>query len=57
MDVGHKVVGVWSVGPRAYAALFEGSSPDDVVFLQLKQARRRHRPVHAPGPHCCGVPA
>ena len=25
---------------RAYVALLEGSSPDDVVFLQLKQARR-----------------
>ncbi|KGH46320.1 hypothetical protein IN07_12350 [Modestobacter caceresii] len=57
VDVAHKVVGVGSVGLRAYVALCEGSSPDDVVFLQLKQARRRHRPVHAPGPHCCGVPA
>jgi len=28
------------VGLRAYIALCEGSSPDDVVFLQLKQARR-----------------
>ncbi len=35
-----KVVGVGSVGLRAYVALLEGSSPDDVVFLQLKQARR-----------------
>jgi hypothetical protein len=34
------VVGVGSVGLRAYVALLEGSSPDDVVFLQLKQARR-----------------
>ena len=25
---------------RAYVALIEGSSPDDVLFLQLKQARR-----------------
>jgi uncharacterized protein (DUF2252 family) len=39
-DVAHKVVGVGSVGLRAYVALLEGSSPDDVVFLQLKQARR-----------------
>jgi uncharacterized protein (DUF2252 family) len=31
---------VGSVGLRAYVALLEGSSPDDVVFLQLKQARR-----------------
>jgi uncharacterized protein (DUF2252 family) len=40
VDVAHKVVGVSSVGLRSYVALFEGSSPDDVVFLQLKQARR-----------------
>jgi uncharacterized protein (DUF2252 family) len=40
VDVAHKVVGVGSVGLRAFVALCEGSSPDDVVFLQLKQARR-----------------
>ena len=40
VDVAHKVVGVGSVGLRAYVALCEGSSPDDVLFLQLKQARR-----------------
>jgi uncharacterized protein (DUF2252 family) len=40
VDVAHKVVGVGSVGLRAYVALCEGSSADDVVFLQLKQARR-----------------
>jgi len=40
VDVAHKVVGVGSVGLRAYVALLEGSSPDDVIFLQLKQARR-----------------
>jgi uncharacterized protein (DUF2252 family) len=40
LDIAHKVVGVGSVGLRAYVALCEGSSPDDVVFLQLKQARR-----------------
>ncbi len=40
VDVAHKVVGVGSVGLRAYIALCEGSSADDVVFLQLKQARR-----------------
>ena len=40
VDVAHKVVGVGSVGLRAYVALCEGSSPDDVVFLQLKEARR-----------------
>ncbi len=40
LDMAHKVVGVGSVGLRAYVALCEGSSPDDVLFLQLKQARR-----------------
>jgi uncharacterized protein (DUF2252 family) len=40
IDVAPKVVGVGSVGLRAFVALLEGSSPDDVVFLQLKQARR-----------------
>jgi uncharacterized protein (DUF2252 family) len=40
VDVAHKVVGVGSVGLRAYVALLAGSSPDDVVFLQLKQAQR-----------------
>jgi uncharacterized protein (DUF2252 family) len=40
VDLAHKVVGVGSVGLRAYVALCEGSSPDDVVFLQIKQARR-----------------
>ena len=40
IDIAHKVVGVGSVGLRAYIVLCQGSSPDDVVFLQLKQARR-----------------
>lgn len=40
IDVAHKVVGVGSVGLRAYVALLEGSTGDDVLFLQMKQARR-----------------
>ncbi|MBC7725685.1 MAG: DUF2252 domain-containing protein [Burkholderiaceae bacterium] len=40
LDLAHKVVGVGSVGLRAFVALCEGSSPEDVLFLQLKQARR-----------------
>ncbi len=40
VDIAHKVVGVGSVGLRSYVALLEGSSADDVVFLQLKEARR-----------------
>jgi uncharacterized protein (DUF2252 family) len=39
-DIAHKVVGVGSVGLRAYVALLEGGSKDDVMFLQIKQARR-----------------
>lgn len=40
VDIAHKVVGVGSVGLRAYVVLCEGSNSEDVVFLQLKQARR-----------------
>ena len=40
MDIAHKVVGVGSVGLRAWVALLVGSRPDDVLFLQLKEARR-----------------
>jgi len=40
VDVAHKVVGVSSVGLRSYVAMLEGASPDDLLFLQLKQARR-----------------
>ncbi len=52
VDVAHKVVGVGSVGLRAYVALCEGSDPADVVFLQLKEARRSvvARYVHGDAP-------
>jgi uncharacterized protein (DUF2252 family) len=49
VDIAHKVVGVGSVGLRAYVVLLEGSSPDDVVFLQLKQARRSVLARHVHG--------
>jgi len=49
IDIAHKVVGVGSVGLRAYVALLEGSSPDDVLFLQLKQARRSVLAQHVHG--------
>ena len=39
-DAAHRVVGVGSVGLRAYVVLLSGSGPDDVLFLQLKEARR-----------------
>lgn len=40
VNVAHKVVGVGSVGLRAFVALLQGNSAQDSVFLQLKQARR-----------------
>jgi uncharacterized protein (DUF2252 family) len=49
IDIAHKVVGVGSVGLRAYVVLLEGSSPDDVTFLQLKQARRSVLARHVHG--------
>jgi uncharacterized protein (DUF2252 family) len=49
IDIAHKVVGVGSVGLRAYVALLEGSNPDDVLFLQLKQARRSVLARHVHG--------
>jgi uncharacterized protein (DUF2252 family) len=49
VDIAHKVVGVGSVGLRAYVALLEGSNPEDVLFLQLKQARRSVLATHVHG--------
>ena len=37
IDVGFKVVGTGSVGLRDYVVLFEGNSPRDPMFLQVKQ--------------------
>jgi uncharacterized protein (DUF2252 family) len=51
IDVAHKVVGVGSVGLRAYVALLEGTSADDVIFLQLKQARRSVLARYVHGEH------
>ena len=55
-DVVHRVVGVGSVGTRAYLALLFGNGDDDPLFLQIKEATT---PAHAPylpepplrGPH------
>ena len=44
-DVGHRVVGVGSVGTRAYLVLLFGNSDDDPLFLQVKEATV---PAHAP---------
>lgn len=38
VDVGHKVVGVGSVGLLAFVLLLEGRDEDDILVLQVKQA-------------------
>jgi uncharacterized protein (DUF2252 family) len=44
-DVAHRVVGVGSVGTRAYLLLMFGNGDHDPLFLQVKEAIM---PVHAP---------
>ena len=44
-DVCHRVVGVGSVGLRAYLVLLFGNGDDDPLFLQVKEAAP---PAHAP---------
>ena len=39
IDVGHKVVGVGSVGLLAWVLLLQGRDHDDILVLQLKQAQ------------------
>nr|WP_244477942.1 MULTISPECIES: DUF2252 domain-containing protein [unclassified Methylobacterium] len=51
VDVAHRVVGVGSVGTRAYVALLCGNSDQDALFLQVKEAVR---PAHAP--YLTGMP-
>lgn len=38
IDFAHKVVGVGSVGLRAFVVLLEGRDPDDLLVLQIKEA-------------------
>ncbi len=45
VDVAHRIVGVGSVGTRAYLALLFGNSDDDPLFLQIKECVS---PAHAP---------
>jgi uncharacterized protein (DUF2252 family) len=45
IDVAHRVVGVGSVGTRAYLVLLFGNGEDDPLFLQVKEACI---PAHAP---------
>ena len=44
-DVAHRVVGVGSVGTRAYLVLLFGNGESDPLFLQVKEATP---PAHAP---------
>jgi uncharacterized protein (DUF2252 family) len=44
-DVAHRVVGVGSVGTRAYLTMLFGNSDSDPLFLQVKEAVK---PAHAP---------
>jgi uncharacterized protein (DUF2252 family) len=39
VDVARKIVGVGSVGTRAYIVLLEGRDEDDPLFLQVKEAQ------------------
>jgi uncharacterized protein (DUF2252 family) len=52
LDVGFKVVGTGSVGLRDYVVLFEGNSPQDPMFLQIKQEVASAYSKYLPGtPH------
>jgi uncharacterized protein (DUF2252 family) len=50
-DVAHRVVGVGSVGTRAYLALLFGNGDDDPLFLQVKESvQAAHAPYLPPIP-------
>ena len=40
VDIALKVVGVGSVGTRCFIVMLEGNGPEDVLFLQVKEAGR-----------------
>jgi uncharacterized protein (DUF2252 family) len=48
VDAARKVVGVGSVGTRAYVVLLEGRDRDDPLFLQVKEAGASVLEVHVP---------
>ncbi len=48
VDVARKVVGVGSVGTRAFVALLEGRDARDPLFLQVKEATRSVLEAHLP---------
>jgi uncharacterized protein (DUF2252 family) len=47
-DAAHKIVGVGSVGLRAFIALLQGRDEDDPLFLQMKEARHSVMEEHLP---------
>ena len=48
VDMARKVVGVGSVGTRAFMVLLKGSDSSDLLFLQLKEATRSVLEDHLP---------
>ncbi|MDL9947058.1 DUF2252 domain-containing protein [Gordonia sp. ABSL11-1] len=48
VDVARKVVGVGSVGTRAWIVLFHGNRAKDPLFLQVKEAQRSVLADHVP---------
>lgn len=48
VDVARKVVGVGSVGTRAYIVLLQGRDADDPLFLQVKEATQSVLEDHLP---------
>jgi uncharacterized protein (DUF2252 family) len=48
VDVARKVVGVGSVGTRAFVALLQGRDDGDPLFLQVKEATRSVLEAHLP---------
>jgi len=48
IDVARKVVGVGSVGTRAFIALLQGRDEQDPLFLQVKEATRSVLEAHLP---------
>ena len=51
IDVAHKVVGVGSVGTRAFIVLLQGRDQDDPLFLQVKEATTSVLEDHLPEKH------
>lgn len=50
IDAAHRVVGVGSVGTRAWLVLLLGNNPDDPLFLQVKEAVKPAAAPYAPPP-------